>query len=158
MTDRLPVPEASEFRCHVPIQVRFRDLDAMGHVNNAVYVSYLEIGRAAYLREALGAAMDLGTAFDRFPFIIAEITCRFLLPAGMDDGLHVHLRVDRVGERSFDFLYRVDREQGGQAVAAGRSVQVGYDYRTGQVAPVSGDFVAAVERFEGRRLRPAGIG
>ena len=47
MSDPVPV--------QMPIQIRWRDLDALGHVNNAVYLTYFELARLAYIRAVLGA-------------------------------------------------------------------------------------------------------
>ncbi len=109
-------------------RVRFRDLDAMGHVNNAVFLTYIESARFAFL-EHVGA-----TTRDSMPIIVARIEIDFREPVGLDDEVDVEVRASRFGEKSFDLDYvlRVD----GQVVAEAKSVLVGYDYGTGSTIAI----------------------
>jgi acyl-CoA thioester hydrolase len=135
------------------VQIRFKDLDAMGHVNNAVFFTYFELGREAYMRAIDYPDPGFGEIFDRFPFILAEISCQFLQPIRMDDEVTSHIRVDRIGTKSWGFQYLLTRAADGAALATGRSTQVFFDYRTRTSAPVPDWFVSAVETFEGQALR-----
>ena len=141
------------YRCRVDVQTRFRDLDAMGHINNAVYFSFFEIGRAAYLQAIRYPDDHVGTLHDRFPFILAEISCRYLAPATLDDPLAVGLRIDRFGKKSWGFEYLIFRRDDSKPVATGRSAQVFFDYHAGRSIPVPEWFIGQVETFEGRPLR-----
>ncbi|MFH2005001.1 MAG: thioesterase family protein [bacterium] len=142
-----------DYRCAVDLQLRFRDLDAMGHINNAVYFTYFEIGRAAYLGAIDYPDDQVGTIHDRFPFIMAEISCRFLAPATLDDSLTMRLRIDRFGSKSWGFEYLIHHTTTGAPVATGRSAQVFFDYQTARSIPVPDWFIQQVEAFEGRPLR-----
>ena len=110
---------STAYACHTPIQVRFRDLDAMAHVNNAVYFTYFEIGRETYM-EAMGYAKE-GTddIHDRFPFILAEISCRYLRPVQPGETVTIHIRVNRLGNSSWGFQYLLTSDAHNEAVAAG---------------------------------------
>jgi acyl-CoA thioester hydrolase len=101
--------------------VRFRDLDPMGHVNNAVFLTYLEQARVAFLKE-IGAA----TGIEDMNIILARVEIDFRAPVRMDQEIHIAVRASRFGTKSFDLDYelRVDRE----IVAQAKSVQVAYDY------------------------------
>jgi len=106
-----------------PVPVRFRDLDAMGHVNNAVYFTYFEEGRKGFF---LGFNPDESQAFN---FILARITCDYLRPAGLKSSLVVQIRVTDIGRKSFQLEYRlVDAADAAVVYAKGESVQVCYDY------------------------------
>lgn len=143
-----PSPEV--FRFHCEIETRFRDLDAMSHVNNAAYFTYFEVARTGYMKalgHVAGAAASLA---DLFPFIVAQIRCRFLAPAGLGDRLNVHLRTTRLGSKSFDFEYLIEHAQSGQAVAAGESTQVYYDYAEQRTMPIPDRFRQRVEQLEQR--------
>ena len=92
MSDPVPVK--------MSIQIRWRDLDALGHINNAVYLSYFELARLAYIRTLLGA----GAPIDRrtllpadFQFILAEVTCHYRSPATLGDQLTASIWVSQVG-------------------------------------------------------------
>jgi acyl-CoA thioester hydrolase len=142
-----------DYRCAVDLQIRFRDLDAMGHINNAVYFSYFEIGRAAYLGAIQYPDDQLGRIHDRFPFIMAEVSCRFLAPSTMDDPLTMRLRIDRFGSKSWGFEYLIHKTADATPVATGRSAQVFFDYEAAHSIQVPDWFIEQVEAFEGRPLR-----
>jgi acyl-CoA thioester hydrolase len=110
-------------------QVRFRDLDAMGHVNNAVFLTYIESARVAFLQH-LGAA----TSLEDMAIIVARIEIDFRAPVGFGDEVDVAVRASRFGEKSFDLDYEL--RVGGRIVAEARSVLVGYDYGKGATVEI----------------------
>jgi acyl-CoA thioester hydrolase len=114
--------EHSLFR--TPVAVRFKDIDAMGHVNNAVYATYFEEARAAFSRQILG--LD---SLDAFDFVVARLEIDFRRPLLYGEDLEAALWVGRLGQRSFTLEYRLTT--GAETVAEGRSVQVFYDYASG---------------------------
>lgn len=135
----------------VPVQIRWRDLDALGHVNNAVYLSYFELARLAYIRALLGeeAAIDARTHLPvDFQFILAEVTCRYRSPATLRDRLIVAVWVSQVGHKSFVFEYRIRDDRSGRPVAEGCSTQVWYDYAAGQSRPVPVEIVAKMAALQ----------
>ncbi len=133
------------FRVVVPIQVRFRDLDAMGHVNNAVYLTYLEMGRLAYYRELMGLSHPKD-----FNFILAHVSIDFRSPVVLGETVYVGVRVTRVGKKSFHFEYELREATTGRLVAEATSVQVMYDYARQTTVPVAPEFRKRLEAFEGR--------
>ena len=108
----------------VEVEVPYRDIDAMGHVNNAVYFSYFEFARQKYWEAAVGVEtyLDIG-------FVVASASIDYRLPAKMRDRLEVEIHCPRLGASSFDFTYRITR--GGVLVAEGKSTQVLWDWRGG---------------------------
>src|SRR5256714_1288140 len=101
-------------------QVRFRDLDPMGHVNNAVFLTYLEQARVAFFAQA-GAA----TGLEDMNMIVARVEIDFKAPVRLGQEVEVSVRASRFGTKSFDLEYelRVDEE----LAAEPKSVQVAYD-------------------------------
>jgi acyl-CoA thioester hydrolase len=133
------------------VEVRFVDVDAMGHVNNANYATYFEEARVAYIRRALAGEFsdrDLGATF---PFILLDLHCRFLSPVRVAEVLEVGVRLSRLGCKSFDFEYLVVARADGRAVATGRSTQVYYDYAEDRTEPVPDELREAFARIEGGR-------
>ena len=114
-------------------RVRFRDLDPMGHVNNAVFLTYLEQARVTLFSE-LGAA----TALEDMNMIVARVEIDFKAPVRLGQEVEVSVRASRFGTKSFDLEYalRVD----GELVAEARSVQVAYDYKRREPVPVPADW------------------
>jgi acyl-CoA thioester hydrolase len=125
------------------VDVIFRDIDAMGHVNNAVYLTYMETARIRYLSELLGLA-----GLEGLPFILAEITCSYRTPAFYGEQLHVGLGISRLGTKSFDIAYRIETD-GGRLVTTGRSTLVMYDYAAGQTIALSDEFRERVRTYQG---------
>jgi acyl-CoA thioester hydrolase len=115
------------------VEVRFNDIDAMGHVNNAVILTYFEEGRKALFYEAFKDSVPGG-----FNFILAHLECDYLLPVRLDDPLTVHMWVPRIGTKSFGLAYRLaDADDDNRIFANGSSIQVCYDYRRRRSIPVS---------------------
>lgn len=126
---------------------RFRDTDAMGHINNAVYVTYLEVARQEYWRAFTGAE-----DYRRVPFILANVHCDFRSEALVNEVLVVAIRCDWIGGKSFAFGYEIREKESGRLVVGATSVQVCYDYGTKRSLPVPDDLRRGLERFEGRSL------
>ena len=108
----------------IDIEVRFRDLDAMGHVNNAVYFTYFEEGRKNFSKTVFQVSNP-----SEFTFILAHIQCDYLKPVELGDRIKLQLWVKGVGTRSFGFGYKlVNLKDDAVVYATGESVQVCYDY------------------------------
>jgi len=152
MEKRAEIPGPDDFRFSCQIEPRFRDLDPMGHVNNAVYFTYFEIARTGYVKAIGHWPDDDRPMTERFPFIMLKIECTYLSAARVDEVLVAHLRTSRVGHKSFEFDYLLDSAKDGREVARGHSVQVFYDYPTGSTLPVSAHFLTLLETYEGRSL------
>jgi acyl-CoA thioester hydrolase len=101
--------------------VRFRDLDPMGHVNNAVFLTYIESARVAFL-EHLGAA----TTLEEMAIIVARVEIDFRAPVRFGDEVEVTVRATRFGEKSFDLEHEL--RVGDTVVAEAKTVLVTYDY------------------------------
>ena len=144
MSDPVPVK--------MVIQIRWRDLDALGHVNNAVYLTYFELARLAYVRAVLGddAPRDPRTQLPAdFQFILAEVTCHYRSPAVLRDQLVAMIWVAQVGRKSFVFEYRINDEVTGRLVAEGCSTQVWFDYAANESWPVPAAIVARMKDLQG---------
>jgi acyl-CoA thioester hydrolase len=108
-----------------PIEVRFSDLDAMGHVNNAVVVSYMEQARYQWWRSFLG-----GRKFQEEGFLIARAEVDYRMPILLGDEVSVELHCTRVGNSSFELSYRITKGLGGELFVEGKTVQVMLDFAT----------------------------
>ncbi len=115
-----------------PIEIRFRDIDAMGHVNNAVFFTYFEEGRKAFLQEVLEV---MGPS--DYPFILAHIDCDYRSPLELGHRPAVEVWIGEIGERRFTFRYRlVDQGDPVRVYGTGESVMVFYDYRNRRTIPI----------------------
>lgn len=123
------------------LQVRFRDCDAMGHVNHAVYFTYMEQARFAFARWLLDS--DEPMPFD---IILVRAECDFRAQATHGVTLEVDVRVTGIGRASFTLEYDVVDAADRRLVASGRSVQVAFDYGTQRSMPIPAGVRARLER------------
>jgi acyl-CoA thioester hydrolase len=125
--------------------VEFRDLDGLGHVNNAVYLNYLENGKIAYFRDVVGAAdlQHLG--------IVADVKIAYRSPAFLGEELAVGVRVGRLGTKSMEFEFEI-RGRDGRLVAEGTSVHVTFDYDRREPVPVPDEWRRRIESHEAETL------
>ena len=113
--------------------VRFRDLDAFGHVNNAVYATYLEDARNAYLRE-LGLVRSIAD----IKMILARQEIDFRAQVDVGEQLEVGVRPARFGTKSFDLEYEI--RAGDRVAATAKSVIVAFDYDANESIPLPDDW------------------
>jgi acyl-CoA thioester hydrolase len=113
------------------LPVRFRDCDSMGHVNHAVYFTYLEQCRLTYWRERTGAPSP------HTRVILARAECDYRAPAHFGDELEVRLRVAAIGRTSFTLEYEIVNAATSAQVATGKTVMVSYDYAASRPVPLS---------------------
>lgn len=137
-----PGGSAEAFSFVTEVDVRFRDIDPMDRVNNAVYVTYIEQARAEYYREVLD--IGLGDA----ETVLARLAVDY--EQGVEEGetVAVHMRTEELGTASIPMQYelRVD----GSVVARARTVQVCFDPETGESRPIPTGWRERIRAFEDR--------
>lgn len=123
------------------LPIRFKDLDAMGHVNNATILTYFEEGRKEFFVHALQS-----TSPKDFPFILAEVTCRYIRPIELIDRIvRENIWISKIGTKSFSFAYEIFRDNDpGWVFSTGESVQVYYDYDNGRSIQIPESFKSKV--------------
>jgi len=143
------------YRHRIKLEVRFRDIDAFRHVNNAAFVTYLEQARIHYLIETLRIEV-----FQEMPVILAAIDVDYRAPIVFGMEVVVDSRVDWVGRTSFSLSHRMTAGFGAEAetrlAAEAQTVLVAYDYDAEHPIPVPDEWRHAFEAYEGHSLeRPA---
>jgi len=154
----MPPTDADPFRFRIPIEVRFRDTDAMGHVNNAVYLTYFEQARAGYYRAVTGRSFE-GIGEHPVSIILAHAAVDFRSQAWFGERLLVACRTSWVGRSSFALSYRItageDSPRGaGRLVAEGETILVTFDYATQRPVPIPDELLAQMAAFEGGPIPP----
>jgi acyl-CoA thioester hydrolase len=105
------------------VEIRFADIDAMGHVNNAVYFSYFEQARMAYFKERVARIWD----WNEDGVIVARNEIDYIYPVFLNDRMNIRLWVEHVGSKSFTVCYRV--VVGERLCATGKSVLVCFNHK-----------------------------
>lgn len=121
----------SGFRFRYPVELRFRDLDALGHVNNAVYLTYMESARMAWWM-MVSRRDDLS----ELGMILARTEIDYRSPAVFGDRLVVGVRCASLKRSSFVLELRIEDERSARLVAEASKVLVHYDYAAGRSLPI----------------------
>lgn len=134
----------SSFRFTTDLEIRFRDLDALGHVNNAVYLTYFEIVRTRYWELLFGLPPP-----DDWGFVMVRTECNYRSPALLGETIAIAARVSALKNSSFTFEYRLTESRTGRLIADGLSVQVCYDRKRGRAVRIPEAMRQKIKDFEG---------
>ncbi len=151
-----------EFRYRHPIEIRYGDTDALGHVNNAVYLSYFEAARGGYYTAVVGPPLRPRSGRRPTHLRHRRGPRRLSQPAFYGEPLSCWCRVGWVGRSSFGLEYRVEVAESAigsaRLIADGSTVQVFYDLVSGRVMRMPASLLASLTAYEGRELptRPGG--
>ncbi len=126
------------------VPVRFSDTDGLGHVNNANYLSFLEVSRIDYLRKVVGRVK-----IEDFGVIIARIEIDYKSPVLHHETLLVGCRVSEIGGASIQMEYRIETKADGRLVALAKSVMVTFDYALQRPVRVSDEWREKMGAFDG---------
>ncbi len=121
----------NRYRFVFPVEVRFRDLDALGHVNNAVYLTYLESARIAWWLHLTGRS-SLGD----MDMILARVEIDYRSPVGYGESLEVGVRCASFSRSSLVVEAAIWERTTARAVAEARKVLVHYDYAARRSSPL----------------------
>lgn len=125
----------------VKIQVRFADLDTMGHVNNSVYLSYFEYARVHYFNELLGLDWD----WRKFGVLVARNEINYLKPVLLNDEPVVEILLDAIGTKSFSLMYEI--RVGNELTTTGKSILVGFDASRQMSTEISEEWKEALKKL-----------
>ncbi len=143
MTQHRIAPTRAEFRFWWPVTVRWGDMDAMGHVNNAIYFQYLESARIGYFETLVGwTGRDEGTG-RQGPVVVSQ-TFHYRLQVYYPAELVVGVRCREVRNKSFVLEYGIFRKGTDELVGDGSSVVVWLDYDGGKALDIPPDLRQAL--------------
>ena len=134
------------FKHKTSIQIRFKDIDALNHVNNANHITYFELARVKYFDDVVNEEVN----WSEQGIILAKIMVDYKAPVYFKDKLFVYTKCIRLGNKSFDLAYSLVREKDGKEteLASGSSVQVCFDYKNQATIPIPESWKKKVQAFE----------
>lgn len=144
---RLPEAEM-EFRHYIPLQIRFNDIDMLGHVNNSVYLTFFDMGKTRYF-EAVVGKID----FSLIPLVVVNVNCDMFEPTYFDDDVEMMTRTVKIGKHSITMEQIIVDAVSGHIKARCTTVMAGFDTRRRCGAELELCYIDAMEAFEGRPLR-----
>ena len=141
------IPETITFRHTVPVQLRFNDADALGHINNNAYFAFYDIGKTTYFDAVYGQYLPP----HEIEWVVAHAEIDFVKPIFLPDKIAVQTAVSHIGHKSFDLAQRIVDEKG-EIRSEYRSVMVGFDFRQNAAAPIPQVWRDRFSLFEGRKF------
>ncbi len=138
--------DLSLFSHKIDFKVRFSDLDAMGHVNNAKYLTYLEEARIEYLNNLLSLNKDNL----KYQAVIAKIDINYIKQIRLGDKLEIYSRIYNLGTKSFDFeiLIVINNDGKKEIASSSLSKMVGFDYQSNKTIILPDYFRETVKNYE----------
>lgn len=133
----------------IPLQVRFSDIDMLGHINNSVYLAMADLAKARYLAQVTGLSVRPG----QIALAVVNINCDFFSPGYFDEPLAVVTRIDRISTHSVTMHQRIYNTSTGDVKAICRTVMAGFDPETANGIAIPDDITRQIEDFERRTLR-----
>ncbi|TNE97058.1 MAG: acyl-CoA thioesterase [Bacteroidetes bacterium] len=124
------------------IHVRFSDLDILGHVNNAIYLSYFEIARVHYFGQLLGIDWD----WKHYTVVLVKNEVQYFKPVLLHDEVYVHMSVTHIGEKSFTLGYEL--KVNGEIRTTGSSTLVAWDAEGHQTMLIHPEMKNALEHLK----------
>lgn len=140
--EHISLPEI-EFRHRQEVQLRFNDVDRFGHVNNSVYIQFLDLAKLEYFKLLSGGKID----WKSFGLVVANINCNFLAPSYLEEKLEVVSAVTHLGNKSLVLEQRILNSAGEVKVSAGTTM-VNLDLSSGSTAPISDEWRKRISDFE----------
>lgn len=121
-----------------PIKIRYNDLDTYGHVNNAIYITYLEEGRTAWFQDKVGKNWE----WNKQGTIIARHEINYKVPILFNDHVRILLWISDIGTKSFEVSYKIIKLQGEEWISctSGKSVLVCFDYQKQKTIAIPEDW------------------
>ena len=148
MIDLNDLPKPSDFGHSTPLQLRFNDVDVLGHVNNTVYFSFYDTGKAYYFTEVRGKRMN----WQNVDTVIANVNCAYISPIVFGNEVAVCTRCEAIHEKSFRLMQMLYDPATGEVKSVCETVMVAYDPETKKAVPLSHDWRRSLCDYEQREL------
>lgn len=138
--------DLNKYKHKTELNIRFMDIDAMNHVNNARYLNFLEESRIAYSQEVLQQFNDIKS----FNAVVARIEIDYLRPIEFGEKVLVYTRVSKIGTKSFNFESLIAIEKDGKSIPAAKATQalVNIDLKSGKSDVIPDTIRKKIEQFE----------
>lgn len=139
------VPEATQLFRHItPIQIRFNDIDILGHINNNAYLEYMDLGKTSYFNAIKPNPIDWKT----INVVIVNVNCNFYSPGYLKEPIAVLTTITSISQRSLKLEQRVINTETGDVKCIGTSIMAGFDPTTAQGSEIDQQWIDAICQYE----------
>ena len=133
-----------EFKHSVPVQLRFNDADALGHVNNSVYFTFYDLGKTEYFKAVRG-----GEILKEIDIVVAHAEVDFIAPVFLNDQIEVQTTVSEIGNKSFELIQRIVDTKNNITKCFCKTIMFVFDVITNTSIQFSDEWREAISAFEG---------
>ncbi|PKL83239.1 MAG: acyl-CoA thioesterase [Ignavibacteriae bacterium HGW-Ignavibacteriae-3] len=142
--------ELKDYKHNIKIEVRFSDLDAMRHVNNAIYLTYLEEARISYFNDLF----SLKTENLDYEAVVARIEIDYIRPIMLGDAVEVYTRISKLGIKSVDVEHIIAVREGEKLIKAAASFTklVYFDYKNKTTKEIAEEVRKTIAEYEGLKI------
>ncbi len=138
----------TSFRHTCDVQMRFNDLDLFGHINNTVYLQYMDLGKEQYISRVIGDIFSN----ENEAMVIVNLNCDYFQITKHKESLEVRTRVDSIGKHSLTFEQEVVSKATGEVKCRCRTVMVGFSPARNESIEIPPHWRKAISEYEGRQL------
>jgi len=133
-----------EFLHHTDIQIRFNDIDVIGHVNNAVYQHFFDLARKEYFEKVIGSQLE----WKKFGMVMASICIEYFNAITIDEMISVRTGIEVIGGKSLTMVQEIYNRKTGELKSQNRAVMVGYLANKDQTAMIPSSWKENIYNFE----------
>jgi len=134
------------FKHKTDIQIRFKDIDQLGHVNNANHITYFETSRVNYFKDVFKNE----TNWKETGLILAHTEITYKNPIFLEDTISCYTKVSKIGNKSFDMENLIVKSSNSQdiIVAYGNSVLVCLNYLSKETIPIPTEWIQKIKQYD----------
>lgn len=144
------VPEATfPFRHITPVQLRFNDIDMIGHINNNAFLEFMDLGKTSYFNSVKADLIN----WKFINVVVVNVNCNFYSPGYINEPIAVLTSITSISQRSLKMEQRIINTETGDVKCVGHTIMAGFDPSTAQGAEIDSKWVDAICDFEERDLR-----
>jgi acyl-CoA thioester hydrolase len=136
--------ETALFRHITPVQIRFNDVDILGHVNNAIHQYYFDFARMQYFKQVFGKDMN----WKKNSLVLVSIKVDYFKPIYIDDIIEVESRIEMLGNKSITMKQKVLCRKTGEVKSSSWSVLVAYDVESNHTVSVPEEWKNRIISYE----------
>ena len=136
------------FCLHTDVHIRFTDIDMLGHLNNAVYTQFMDIGKVAYFTTINGGPIEWGS----INLVVANINVNYLRQTTLYEPVEVVTRCHKIGTKSLVLHQQILNKETGEVKADGYATMVSIDLKTKITTPITAEWRKKISDFEGREF------
>ena len=135
------LPSPSVFSHHEPLQIRFSDVDVVGHVNNIIYFAFYDTGKASYMTQLMGRPIT----WNQVDTVVANVDCAFIAPIFYGEHIEVLTTCVGVHDKSFRLLQMIRNSETEEVKSVCETVMVSFDPHTQKAAPLKEEWRLKLE-------------